>query len=86
MQKLIFGYGLKNFRCKNTFQVRQTFDKIIQKVETVILTNHFTKMCIIYDRKYCLILNRRFIDYIKYLFYYKIISSINTIKILLSML
>lgn len=47
-----FGYGLKNFRCENIFQVRQTFDKIIQKVETVNLTNHFTKMCIIYDRKY----------------------------------
>lgn len=50
--KIIFGYGLKNFRCEIIFQVRQTFDKIIQKVETVILTNHFTKMCIIYDRKY----------------------------------
>lgn len=33
-----------------------------------------------------LILNRHFIDYIKYLFYYKIILSINTIKILLNML
>lgn len=32
------------------------------------------------------ILNRHFIDYINYLFYYKIILSINTIKILLNML